>query len=243
MDARLTVPVAERLDALRGWVDRAQPRMTVSVEGGDVIAAGRYDLRSELPGHPEGAVLSSFDLRLVLPPEVGRTGPEIFETGERIPRVDARHVDDDGCCCICVYPIWRATARDRRYIAFLDDPLRNFLIGQVAVEEGLDWPFGEYRHGSEGAIQAASEFLGCEARARTVRDVLALLPHLRARGRSIAYRTCPCGTGRVLERCCFERLHALSLRVAEEDTAALAEEIERHARKLKGLEPRLGRAA
>lgn len=239
MASGLGTPVDDRLAALTDWVECTQPQMEVLIEGDAVVACGRYDLRPELPGHPANAVIASYDLKVILSPEVDRSGPRVFEVGGRIPRCDARHVGEDGWCCIGVFPIWRATAQDRRYIAFLNDPLRNFFLGQVAVDEGLDWPFGEYRHGSIGAIEAAADFLGCEATVKAVRQTTRLLPVLRERGTSVSYRSCPCGSRRVLGRCCFRRLHALSLAHDAEVIVAISEEVERQARKIRGMKPNL----
>ncbi|MGB3464601.1 MAG: hypothetical protein WBA74_05000 [Cyclobacteriaceae bacterium] len=237
MVSEVTTPIGERRAALTEWVVRAQPQMQVFRKDEDVFAHGRYDLRPELPGHPPGAILTSYDLRIVVPPDVERVGPRVYETGNKIPRSPERHVGDDGWCCTGVFPVWRATARDPRYIAFLDDPLRNFFIGQVAVDEGLEWPFGEYRHGSDGVIEAAAGLLGSEATAKAVRETLRLLPVLRERGDSISYRTCPCGSKRVLKQCCFGRLHALSLSHDPQIIEAIAQEVGRQMRKAKGIKP------
>jgi hypothetical protein len=241
--SEVTTPIGERRAALAEWVVRAQPHMLVSCENEDVLACGRYDLRPEMPGHPPCAILASYDLRIVVPPDVERVGPRVYETGNKIPRSPERHVGDNGWCCIGVFPVWRATARDPRYIAFLDDPLRNFFIGQVAVDEGLEWPFGEYRHGSDGVIEAAAGFLGSEATVKAVRETLRLLPVLRERGASISYRTCPCGSRRILERCCFGRLHRLSVSHDPQIIEAIAQEVERQVRKMKRIKPIAGRAA
>ncbi|MEM6275363.1 MAG: hypothetical protein AAF714_00315 [Pseudomonadota bacterium] len=237
MVPELTASAAERHSALQNWVDRGQRRMRLSSEGEDVIAEGWYDLRPEMPGHSPDAVLASYELKIVLTPKVERIGPRVFETGQAIPRCDERHIGQDGWCCIGVFSVWRATAHDRRYIAFLDDPLRNFFIGQFAVDQGLEWPFGEHHHGSMGVIEAAAEFLGCEPKVRAVKDTLRLMPVLRARGTSVAYRTCPCGSRRTLGRCCFDRLYAQSLSVDPVTLAAISADVEREARAIKGMKP------
>lgn len=217
--------------------------MAITFQEEDVVAHGQYDLRPELTGHAPGSVLASYDLRVVLPPEVEHVGPRVCETGGRIPRCEERHVDADGWCCIGVFPIWRVMSREREYMKFLNDPLRNFLLGQLAVDEGLEWPFGEYRHGSMGAIEAAAELLGCAPQLKAVKDTLRLLPVLRERGTSVAYRECPCGSRRLLARCCFVRLHGLSLATTVEDLACIGAEVERHSRKLKGMKPLLRKVA
>jgi hypothetical protein len=37
-------------------------------------------------------------------------------------------------------------ARDQTFRAFLDGPMRNFFLGQILVEAGKPWPFGERPH-------------------------------------------------------------------------------------------------
>ena len=79
-------------------------RVESEAESGTVVSG------SFLVEH-EGLELDRFAIAIDFRPLRGGKLPEVRETGGRIPRTEARHVNPDGTACVC--QIGRASCRER----------------------------------------------------------------------------------------------------------------------------------
>lgn len=133
----------------------------------------------------------------------------VFETGGAFLHDAAHHVYDNGRCCVLVWESWVATADDTSVRAFFAGPLRNYFLGQYAVAQGGDWPFGERAHGAQGLAEAYAERLGCAADMRIVKAFLKGFIKVQGRCAMPLFWRCPCESGRNIDKCCADQLSRL----------------------------------
>ena len=161
-----------------------------------------------------GEVIDRFHVRIEIPQGYPRELPIVRETGGRIPWIEDRHVNSDGTACVMMpeerYRVWPhgSTLTD-----FLNGPLRNFFLGQLARERGEPWPFGEWSHGEAGFLEFVHSELGTTDRVHVMRYLAALSksqPNFRL--------PCPCQSGKAIRDCCRSELIRLR-RIIDPDRA------------------------
>lgn len=166
-------------------------------------------ISGSLPIEHEGQELDLFKVKIWIPPTFQRDPPFVFEVGGRIPKTVDRHVCPKmGNCCLFYSDDFRLRCPEGMpFLAFLRGPVRDYFLGQMAIEAGQPWPFGERAHGRDGGFEFYEEVLGVKGR----EPVLAYLT-------CIAYETlkghhrCPCGSGLRVRQC--HRLEIERLRKA-----------------------------
>ncbi len=147
-------------------------------------------------------VIDRFQVRIELPHSYPKDLPVVKETGGRIPWTDDRHINPDGTACVMMpeerYRVWPIGSNLRD---FLNGPLRNFFLGQLARERGEPWPFGEWSHGDLGFLEFVHNELGTTDRDLVVRFMLVVSQdQMRSRSR------CPCRSGRSIRDCCKAKI-------------------------------------
>lgn len=174
-------------------------------------------LRGSFPVRFESRELGRFLVAIHLPHGFPDAEPVVMEIGGQIPHHPDRHVYSNGVACVQAPGQWLAWPAEERTLGnFLRGPLHNYFLGQLAVEAGLDWPFGEYDHGYPGLLQAYSEMLGLdEADPERIGAYLRVLKKERIKGHWL----CPCGSGGILRRCHSDELRALQTNVTPKAAA------------------------
>lgn len=180
------------LAALEALLRQSYPTMHTLVADHAVEVKGTY------PVVHEGKEIARYRLRVALPPDYPRSLPLVWETDERIPRIEDRHVNiANGSLCLGVpAELWIALAGNSSIDRVLDIPVRNFLIGNSLVEAGEKWPYDEWAHGAKGVLQYFGETVGTDDPHIVVRLIDGLIKE-RVRG----HWACPCGSGRIVRKC------------------------------------------
>lgn len=142
--------------------------------------------------------LDRFKVEIWIPPEFPKEPPRIWETGGRIPRTLERHVyPKPGYCCFFYPDEFRLRhPSGMPFLDFLQGPVRDYFLGQIAVEAGQPWPFGERAHGKDGGFEFYEEALGVKGH-KTVLAYLTCLSYKILKG----HHRCPCGSGCRLRQC------------------------------------------
>lgn len=175
------------------------PDLRVTLEGDVVHIRGSYPVMDEVE------VLDRFQIEISVPPDFPDSTPVLREIGGRIPWNSDRHVNRDaGEACPIVPEEWLMWPERESILAFLEGPVRNFFLGQVLVEAGCRWPFGERTHGVPGLFEAYGEIVGAS-------DREAILRYLDCLSKEImkGHWDCPCGSGKRLRNCHRDDLKAL----------------------------------
>ena len=175
------------------------PDLRVTLEG-DVV-----HIRGSFPVMDEAEVLDRFQIEISVPPDFPDSTPVLREIGGRIPWHSDRHVNrDTGEACPIVPEEWLMWPERESMLAFLEGPVRNFFLGQVLVEAGCPWPFGERTHGVPGLFEAYGEIVGASDR-ETILRYLDCLTKEYMKG----HWDCPCGSGKRLRNCHWDDLKTL----------------------------------
>jgi hypothetical protein len=195
----------EKQPALLAEVHRAiaadQPDLRATIVDGAVQVRGSYSVRDG------GAVLDRYQVEIRFPHDYPTTMPVVEEIGGRILRTPDRHISGDGSACLLVPEEW-LLAGDQSFGAFLDGPMKNFFLGQLLVDAGKPWPFGQRLHGYEGLLEAYMELLGIS----DPTQVVAYFDCLRRKALK-GHFDCPCGSNKRLRNCHRAELQALAKRI------------------------------
>ena len=163
-----------------------------------LVVDGAVDVKGTYPVVHEGREIARYSLRVALPADYPHSLPLVWETGERIPRIEDRHVNvADGSLCLgAPAALWIALAGNFSIDRVLDLPVRNFLIGNSMVEAGEEWPHGEWKHGANGMLQYFGETVGTDDPLTVIRLIDGLI-NAKVRGHWL----CPCGSGKIVRKC------------------------------------------
>lgn len=198
-----------------------QPDLEFSESEKYLRASGRFHIYETVDG---SNVLDSFDVVFCFERSFPENEPYIAETGKRLPRDIDRHVYPWGQCCTCIWPQWRGTVKDLTVKAFVDGPVRDFFLSQLYFEQHKTWPFGEWRHGRSGLIQAAKSMLGLDGQDLNERQLRAYMSAATAKSIK-GHWACPCGSGKRLRDCHREQVEALNRKVSKLDVRLLMNDI------------------
>ena len=177
-----------------------------------IVADGAVKVRGTYSVVHEGQDIARYSLCMKLPPDYPHSLPAVWETAERIPRTEDRHINmPAGTLCLGVpAALWIALGGNFSIDRVLDIPVRNFLIGNSMVEAGEDWPYGEWAHGAKGMLRFFGETIGTDD-PRTIVKFIDGLINEKVRG----HWPCPCGSGAIVRKCHTDAIQQLRLVPAE----------------------------
>lgn len=170
-------------------------------------------IQGSFPIEYKGQELDRFKVKVVILPSFPKDPPVVFETGGRIPRTLERHVYPKlGNCCLFHSDAFRIRyPNGMPFLDFLRGPIRDYFLGQLAVEAGQPWPFGELGHGKQGAIQYFEEEFDVKGE-QAVLNCLDYISYSVLKG----HHRCPCGSTLRLRNCHWAKLNELRNRIPRE---------------------------
>ena len=194
----------ERLEKLfrevSSYLAFEQPELKIEIQNEIVVVSGRYDLMPRSNHLKASGKLDQFEIRLELPKRFPWAEPRLFETENRIPVEEDRHINYDGSCCYGVWEAWSALNQPVTFEKFMAGPVQDFFFSQHHFEQFQEWPFGEYLHGKAGLLQSYAETLQCRPNKECIRYLLRLFSKPWPKG----HWPCPCGSGEILRCCCVD---------------------------------------
>jgi len=199
------------------WYERNTPlleatRTELTTQYSDlrvVIEHGTFHIRGSFPVMDGAEVMDRFLIEIKFPFDYPESIPVLREVGGRIPWHEDRHViPGNGEACPIIPEEWLIRPDYDSVLAFLNGPVRNFFLGQILVESGQPWPFGERSHGLPGLIEAYGEVLGTSDE-HTLRRYLDCLSREALKG----HWECPCGSTKRLRDCHLNEVKSLRERI------------------------------
>lgn len=163
-------------------------------------------IRGSFPIIHEGKELDRYLIEIELPGNYPESLPIVRETGGQIPCTPDHHINsEDGTACV-MFPDerWSLWPKGSSLLAYLNGPLRNFFLGQSAVDAGSLWPFGEWGHGAKGIVEYYSMLLKTDD-VQVITGFLELFAKKKTKG----HWPCPCGSGKHLRDCHHELVRDL----------------------------------
>src|SRR5262249_13249005 len=130
------------------------PTLHVRVNEGRIVISGTFRIVHR------GREVDGYKIEVRLAEDHPNGLPKVYEIGGRIPRDPDHHVNGDGSLCVGVPEelLLRGGAYD--VLAFLDGPVRSFLIGHAYFLQEGQWPGGEWAHGGAGVRQFYAAITG-----------------------------------------------------------------------------------
>ena len=170
-------------------------------------------VRGSFPVMFEGKVLDRYSVELQLARNHPAGLPVIRETGGRIPRHIDRHILSNGTACVLIPDErWRLWPDGSPLLKYLTGPLHSFFLAQTMVEEGQDWPFGQWAHGAKGIFQFYRELL----QTSDLRVMTTYLDYLAAK-KVKGHWPCPCRNSKKLRDCHFDQVKDLRGKISRKD--------------------------
>lgn len=164
---------------------------------GSVRLAGRLVFFAISEGLPE--LRSEYRVQIDIAKPLDQSLPQVFETGCRIPRERANHVNPDGSLCLGSLLSQRLVLGAKPTLTdFIEKCVIPFLYAHSLREQGLAvFPFGELEHGEQGLIDDYLKIFGVPDPG-SLRALMKLLALKRRRANKL---TCICGCGRRFAAC------------------------------------------
>jgi len=171
------------------------------VNGTDLRIEGLFDFTAKTIDHEE--ITGSFRIRIVVPAKFPQDLPVVDELDGRIPRRGAYHINPDGSLCLgSRLRLLVTIARDPTLIGFAKNCLVPYLFAiSRKILRGSDFAFGELAHGASGEIADYMNLFGLE----TMDQVKRTIVYIGMKKRRANKLPCPCGCGRRLGICRFNR--------------------------------------
>lgn len=177
------------------------PGMAIEPTPGNItVLKGQFSFNAQ----PENGlpIADSFELEITIPETFPRKLPLVKEVGGRIPHKADWHVyESSGALCLgSPLRLLKNLARQPDLTGFSKLCLLPYLYGISYKQKHKDeFPFGELKHGTSGAIADYEQLLGL-ASGEQVRKALVLLGLPK---RMANKKSCPHGCGLRLGRCSY----------------------------------------
>lgn len=112
----------------------------------------------------EGNYLKTFEIAIDIPENYPYGVPLLFELSENIPRIEDRHINNNGLCCVDIdHELLLLARRGLRLFDFIRDKVYPYFANQLFYEfNDSKYANGEYEHRFQGVIQFYSNRLGLE---------------------------------------------------------------------------------
>jgi len=108
----------------------------------------------------QGLYWNTFEVKVTVPTDYPFGVPRMQEVGNQIERIDDRHIDSDGWCCVAIPHVLEIRAnRGFKIIEYLKEFGYPFLVNQVFFQVEGRYAGFEYKHGFAGVIQYYQQLL------------------------------------------------------------------------------------
>lgn len=155
---------------------------------------------------PNGGVeiSDSYHLHIIVPETFPEEIPKVTEIGQKIPRDGNHHIngDDDTSCLGSPIRLLKLISKKPTLVGFAERCLVPYLYAvSLKLQFNAEFPFGELTHGGKGVIDDYLNLFGLNSQ----EQVLGTLELLGKKKRTANRSLCPCGCGRRLGVCKFNK--------------------------------------
>lgn len=182
---------------------RSYPRMNaVPIYDGSMCLEGIIDFSAD--SEECGLISDSFRLRMVVPETFPNDLPIVYELGGRIPRDRSYHINqyNNSLCLGSRLRLLLTISKRPTLMGFTQNCLIPYLYAvSRKLSLGGCFAFGELPHGTKGEVEDY-RLLFC---LQTTDQVWKTIDCLSMKKRRANKHPCPCGCGRTLGRCRFNR--------------------------------------
>lgn len=144
--------------------------------------------------------IDSFDIEIKIPDDYPSSLPTVYETSNRIPKLDLYHVNTNGGLCLgSRRKISEIFSKEPCLLGFIKNTIIPFFYSFCYLVDNGIRPYGELSHGSLGILEDYKELLGLEGKKEVLDflDYMLLHPFYQKPQRKFKIRTrdlCLCGS-------------------------------------------------
>ena len=176
---------------MRAVLAGSYPMLSVRENGSIAIVEGVLQLNEN------GICVEAFLVRIEIMNLPGGDFPKVYEMGGRIPRKEEYHVNGDGSLCLGVpEQLWMDMKGRFDLLAFIEGPLRSFLLSAREKQRTGKWPHKERAHGEAGIREFYGEWFGTSDPGHVL-GIIDVLTSKTIKG----HWACPCGSGMPIRKC------------------------------------------
>lgn len=179
-----------------------QPFISIKpTTGTSLLLEGEFQFCAETGGSLR--VVDSYNLSISIPKIFPRDIPTVTETGGRIPRIADYHVSGNGTLCLgSGIRLMMILQSEPSIQGFSRNCIVPYLYAMtLKLKHGKDFVFGELSHGAPGLTDDYKELLGLKSEDQVSRALRCLLKRKRLANKM----PCPCGCGKRLGRCGYNK--------------------------------------
>jgi hypothetical protein len=181
---------------------RRYPKVTLlPIVGRETLLEGEFQFFATAANHPE--ISDAYRLRIAVPEDFPSALPVVVELDHKIPRNGDFHVNPDGSLCLgSPLRLLLKLSKEPSLPGYASHCLVPYLYAiSHKLRFGGKLPFHELAHGRPGEIQDYVELLGLQRPEQAERAIKLL--GLKKRIANKAH--CPCGCGRRVGKCAFNK--------------------------------------
>ena len=179
---------------------RTYPKMAIRPSKDVYLALeGKYEFSAKTDR--QAAITDSYDLEICIPTDFPQKQPTVYETGDRIPRNGAYHVNPDGSLCLGspLRVLWKLS-HTPTLAGFAENCITPYLFAiSHKLRFGGPLLFGELAHGAPGEFADYADLFGL----RSGEQAKIAIKYLGMKKRRANKLPCPCDCGRRLGKCRF----------------------------------------
>jgi hypothetical protein len=168
-----------------------------------MILKGAFAFTASHDGGPR--ITDSYKLRITIPVAFPKALPSVRELEYKIPRDGNHHINNDDNDTLCLgspLRIMSIISVHPSLVRFAEKCIVPFLYSvSYKRMHGVNFPFGELAHGDKGVIDDCIELFNVKSQEQVVQT----LTLLRMKRRLANRRPCPCGCGKRLGICPFNK--------------------------------------
>lgn len=161
-------------------------------KGNKYIIEGEIDIFDS-----EDSYCDSFNVKLIKFTNKPNSFPFLFEIGDRIEKIDDRHIAKDGLCCVCI--MHEQELREYRPLSlmqYMNEYCIPYFANQIYYEKEGKWAGSDYDHGTHGVLQYYQE----QFKIREVNKITLELRHFLITNQK-HYELCFCNSGEKYKKC------------------------------------------
>ncbi|MGI9918757.1 hypothetical protein [Vibrio owensii] len=187
-----------QIDGLAEFL-KQNPLMKVVPIGSDgqLALRGKVKLCHQYQQYPK--VTSLIELKITFPNQYPFRAAVFEEVGGTIPKSDDYHINPDGSFCLgSPYRVESFVRGNKNFNVFYDTFCIPYLYAVLLkIQHGIDFVFGELKHGNEGELEDWSAILNLTQK----EQVLKCLEAMSLKKRLSNKQACPCDCGKRLGVC------------------------------------------
>lgn len=165
----------------------------------DLVFKGCFSFTVKRNGGTQ--IVDNYQIEVSVPAVFPKAIPNVFETGNKIPRDRDYHVNDDNTLCLgSPLRLMQKISQKPTLVGFSESCLVPYLYAvSFKLQNGGDFIFSELAHGRNGIIADYLDLFSL----KTPSQVMQTLNLLGMKQRIANKKPCPCGCGNRLAKCSF----------------------------------------